>query len=316
MNYKIYIFILSIFLVSCNQEEETSITEPAGTNYVESDRSVDEVYNSLRESVSGGEMSVMQEINFTENSLTGEQKMENQARLIFFGNPNIGTSILRENRLAALDLPQRMLVFEKEGKSYVMYNSPQYMKLRYNLQSVQGFDEMAQNLAELAQNAAGGTAQVAREQNIAAEGGIITVTSQENFDNTYRSLQESLNDNEIWRVVSQIDHAQNASGAGMQLPPTTLFLLTNPQMENAILGDNPTAGLDFPRKMLIWEDTDGTVKISWNDPEFLEQRHQLETDAALMVPGSDFRDIAEYAARDLEEYDIEGATEFDDEINQ
>ena len=44
----------------------------------------------------------------------------------------------------------------------------------------------------------------------------------------------------------------------------------------------PLAALDIPIKVLVWEDGDGTVSVSYNSPDFLAGRHHLES--ALRAP--------------------------------
>jgi uncharacterized protein (DUF302 family) len=36
-----------------------------------------------------------------------------------------------------------------------------------------------------------------------------------------------------------------------------------------------TAGIDLPLKILIWEDADARVKISYNDPGYIADRHGI-----------------------------------------
>ena len=39
--------------------------------------------------------------------------------------------------------------------------------------------------------------------------------------------------------------------------------------------DQQTAGIDLPVKALVWEDADGTVWLTYNDAEWVAQRHGL-----------------------------------------
>ncbi|HEY3832366.1 MAG TPA: DUF302 domain-containing protein [Acidimicrobiia bacterium] len=42
----------------------------------------------------------------------------------------------------------------------------------------------------------------------------------------------------------------------------------------------PLAALDLPLKILVWEDTEGSVWVSYNAPSYLERRYDLTGDAA------------------------------------
>jgi uncharacterized protein (DUF302 family) len=40
---------------------------------------------------------------------------------------------------------------------------------------------------------------------------------------------------------------------------------------------HPSIAIDLPLKALVWESSDGKVWLSYNSPEFLQQRHGLDT---------------------------------------
>lgn len=58
--------------------------------------------------------------------------------LLIFGNPKAGSPLMKCARSVGLDLPQKMLVWEAEGKTYLSYNDPAYLKSRH---AVEGCDK-------------------------------------------------------------------------------------------------------------------------------------------------------------------------------
>ncbi|WP_233710608.1 DUF302 domain-containing protein [Natronococcus pandeyae] len=76
-------------------------------------------------------------------------------------------------------------------------------------------------------------------------------------------------------LVTTVDHAANAAEVGEQLPPTTLFLFGNPEVGTPLMQASRSVGIDLPQKFLLWED-DGEVFVTYNDPQFLADRHDLE----------------------------------------
>jgi len=42
-------------------------------------------------------------------------------------------------------------------------------------------------------------------------------------------------------------------------------------------GRRRSLALDLPLKVLVWESEDGAVWLSYNSPEFLQERHGLDT---------------------------------------
>lgn len=104
--------------------------------------------------------------------------------------------------------------------------------------------------------------------------GLVTVTSDQGFDATVNRISSDIESSPL-QLMATVDHAENAEAVDMELPPTTLLLFGNPQMGTALMQKSRTVGIDLPQKMLVWED-DGQTKVTYNDPEYLAQRHGIE----------------------------------------
>jgi len=76
-------------------------------------------------------------------------------------------------------------------------------------------------------------------------------------------------------VFSRIDHAAGAKKIGKYLRPTELLIFGNPNSGTPLMQNIQTCAIDLPQKFLIWEDATGKVWISYNDPNYLIQRHSL-----------------------------------------
>ena len=109
------------------------------------------------------------------------------------------------------------------------------------------------------------------------ENGLITLRSAHDFLVTLERLSESLQAKAI-TVFARIDHAAGAAGVGLSLRPTTLLIFGNPAAGTPLMQDVQTAGIDLPLKMLLWQDADGAVMLSYNDPSWIAARHQLGSD--------------------------------------
>ncbi|TYL40249.1 hypothetical protein CV102_01315 [Natronococcus pandeyae] len=94
------------------------------------------------------------------------------------------------------------------------------------------------------------------------------------FETTVARLEDELEQRELV-LVTTVDHAANAAEVGEQLPPTTLFLFGNPEVGTPLMQASRSVGIDLPQKFLLWED-DGEVFVTYNDPQFLADRHDLE----------------------------------------
>jgi uncharacterized protein (DUF302 family) len=76
-------------------------------------------------------------------------------------------------------------------------------------------------------------------------------------------------------VFARIDHAGAAAQVGMELRPTELLIFGNPRGGTPLMQDRQTAGIDLPLKVLAWEDEEGQVRLTYNDPAWLSRRHGL-----------------------------------------
>lgn len=307
-----YLIILVLFITGCGGEREETVVEPAGTNYAMSDKNMEELHQAVMQFLNDNEgMQVMNEVDFQNDLLDIEIKLD-PVRTIFFGNPEAGTPLLQQNQLVALDLPQHIALFGHNDNTFAMYNSVEFLQSRYGLQGSPGLEQMSQVLEKLTTSATGSPIREAEEQTVASNVGIITVTSELNFSETHGKLSRTLMDNENWNVISEIDHSENASNAGLQLRPTRLFLVSNYNLQSTILKENLTAALDLPYKFLVWEDADGTAKVSYIDPDFIQERHQLTGAEVEMAEASTaFQDIVNFATTYMEDYDAPENTEME-----
>jgi uncharacterized protein (DUF302 family) len=73
-----------------------------------------------------------------------------------------------------------------------------------------------------------------------------------------------------------IDHRGTAERVGVQMPDSKLVMFGNPTKGAATMLAAPLTGLDLPLRVLVWEDGNGAVSVSYSSPEFLAERHSLD----------------------------------------
>lgn len=105
--------------------------------------------------------------------------------------------------------------------------------------------------------------------------GVVRQASDYAFDETVSRLKADIDAKGI-RFFSEIDHMQLGETAGLPIRRSTLLLFGNPPLGVQFLQANPLAGLDWPVRMLVTEDEDGSVWISWTDFNFVASRYRLE----------------------------------------
>lgn len=84
-------------------------------------------------------------------------------------------------------------------------------------------------------------------------------------------------------IFSRIDHAGNAIQQGLQLRPTELIIFGNPKAGTFLMQDEQTSGIDLPLKALAWEDVSGKVWLTYNDVDWIVQRHNLTKESDSVV---------------------------------
>jgi uncharacterized protein (DUF302 family) len=74
-------------------------------------------------------------------------------------------------------------------------------------------------------------------------------------------------------VFARINFAKDALAAGFAMRPTQLLILGSPAAGTPLMQAAPGSALDLPLKVLAWQDADKRAWVSFNTPEYLQQRH-------------------------------------------
>jgi uncharacterized protein (DUF302 family) len=107
-----------------------------------------------------------------------------------------------------------------------------------------------------------------------ADTGIVNIPSNHSVDRTVEKLEEILQAKGV-KLFALVDHSGEAEKAGMQMHPTKLLIFGNPKAGMPLMVASPSSALDLPLKILVWEDGNGKVWISYNSPAYLQARHDL-----------------------------------------
>jgi uncharacterized protein (DUF302 family) len=104
--------------------------------------------------------------------------------------------------------------------------------------------------------------------------GVIKQKSDFAFDETVDRIKADIAKKGI-RFFDEIDHTALGASANLPINRSKLLLFGNPPLGVQFLQANPVAGLDWPVRMLVTQDDDGTVWVSWSDFRFVANRYQL-----------------------------------------
>ena len=109
------------------------------------------------------------------------------------------------------------------------------------------------------------------------EEGIVKIPSRHSLDETVDKLKTILKSKGV-TLFALIDHSGEAEKVGLKMPPTKLLIFGNPKGGTPLMLAAPSAAIDLPLKILVAEDAQGKVWISYNSAEYLKERHGLPQD--------------------------------------
>ena len=112
--------------------------------------------------------------------------------------------------------------------------------------------------------------------------GLVSVQSRVSANETLDRLLVALATRKL-TVFARVDHAAGAASVGLPLRPTEVVMFGNPKGGTALMQDRQLAGIDLPLKALIWQDADGKVWLTYNDPAWIAERHGLGATSAPAV---------------------------------
>ena len=104
--------------------------------------------------------------------------------------------------------------------------------------------------------------------------GFVSHSSQHSVDETTEKLKEILKSNGVM-LFALVDHSGEAEKVGIKMRPTKLLIFGNPKAGTPLMLAAPSSAIDLPLKILVWEDEQAAVWISYNDPEYLAERHSI-----------------------------------------
>lgn len=104
--------------------------------------------------------------------------------------------------------------------------------------------------------------------------GIIDRASHHSVDETVDRLKTILQFKGV-TLFALVDHSGEAEKVGMKMRPTKLLIFGSPKAGTPLMLATPSIAIDLPLKILVWEDGQGKVWISYNSPEYLRERHGL-----------------------------------------
>jgi uncharacterized protein (DUF302 family) len=116
------------------------------------------------------------------------------------------------------------------------------------------------------------------------ERGIIDVPSRYSVPETLERIEAILKEKGI-TVFALVDHSGEAEKSGLKMRPTQLLIFGSPKGGTPLMVAAPRLAIDLPLKALAWQDEQGQVWLSYNSPDYLQQRHGFPTELVRNIAG-------------------------------
>lgn len=118
----------------------------------------------------------------------------------------------------------------------------------------------------------------------AAPPGVVTVPSAYPAAATLARLSDAAKANNLL-LFAVIDFSRDAAKAGLSMHDAQLLIVGNPKGGTPVMQAAPLAALDLPLKILVWSDAGGKVWVSYNAPDYLQNRYGLSDELARPLAG-------------------------------
>ena len=110
---------------------------------------------------------------------------------------------------------------------------------------------------------------------LAGDDGVVRVRSAHPIGETIARLKKDIAEKGI-RFFSEIDQSRLAADAGIKLNPSVLLIFGNPPLGTQFITASANAGLDWPVRLLVFEDEEGGVWAAYTDFDWIARRHGIE----------------------------------------
>src|SRR6202789_296642 len=114
--------------------------------------------------------------------------------------------------------------------------------------------------------------------------GLLQVASPRSVEETVQRLKSVIAQQGL-QLFSLVDHSGEAEKVGLKMRPTQLLIFGSPKGGTPLMVAAPRLAIDLPLKALAWRDEKGQVWLSYNSPEYLQQRHGFPTDLLKNIAG-------------------------------
>jgi uncharacterized protein (DUF302 family) len=115
--------------------------------------------------------------------------------------------------------------------------------------------------------------------------GLVQLASGYSIDETVKRLEAAFGQKNL-QVFAVIDHSGEAEKVGLKMKPTKVLIFGSPKRGTPLMVAAPSLAIDLPMKALVAEDADGKVSVTYNAPEYLQDRHGVPEELIRNLAGA------------------------------
>ncbi|MGD1079872.1 MAG: DUF302 domain-containing protein [Candidatus Sulfotelmatobacter sp.] len=115
--------------------------------------------------------------------------------------------------------------------------------------------------------------------------GLVQIASRYSVDETIKRLQTAFAAMGM-QVFAVVDHGGEAEKVGLKMRPTKVLIFGSPKGGTPLMVAAPSLAIDLPLKALVAEDAAGKVSVTYNDPEYLRERHGVPAESIKNLAGA------------------------------
>ena len=275
-------FFCFVFILSCGKNQKKDVVKE--TLKKESiTQKVDNIVNQLDKNIS----------SFNTIATLDHHRMAAEVGVYtppsiatIFSNAKIDVIIVKENQLAALDLPFKVLCYTEADttNAKVAYTSSEFIQKRHQLDPNLLTDyqsNMDKVLAVFPKEMISETDMTTVNKGF----GIVSVKSDFDYTTTVQNLRDIVMSQGDTKWFADIDYQKEAANLDVEIRPTILLLFGGPAPGGKAMVSSPKIGLDaFCQKLLVYENETGEVWIAYNDiVAFAELYYQSSTKPQQMI---------------------------------
>ena len=108
----------------------------------------------------------------------------------------------------------------------------------------------------------------------AADDGVVRVKSAYPMEETVARLKKDVAAKGIM-FFQEVNQSKLAAEAGIKVLPSTLLVFGNPPLGTLFITADPDAGLDWPVRLLVYQDAKGDVRAAYTDFAWIARRHGI-----------------------------------------